>query len=148
VIALCLKLATSCSSDGTDGRKTLAVSPGRRDRTKRPIAWAKYSGVDALVAYTPTASRGTSTLSETIRTATNQRLVPAKNVAMRSDEPMSSETTTAGRFGCPHPEDSYLVGMQSRTSTSGGASSQDSGESSQEGPTSAASSALLGELCG
>ena len=55
----------------------LAVSPGRRDRTNRPIAWAKNSGVDALVAYTPTASRGTSTPSDTIRTATSQRLVPA-----------------------------------------------------------------------
>ncbi len=43
---------------GTEGRKMLAVSPGRRDRTKRPITWAKNSGVDALVAYTPTASRG------------------------------------------------------------------------------------------
>jgi hypothetical protein len=35
---------------GTDGRKMLAVSPGRRDRTNRPIACAKNSGVDALVA--------------------------------------------------------------------------------------------------
>ncbi len=64
---------------GTDGRKMLAVSPGRRDRTKRPIAWAKNSGVDALVAYTPTASRGTSTPSDTMRTATSQLLVPAEN---------------------------------------------------------------------
>ena len=59
----------------------LAVSPGRRDRTKRPIAWAKNSGVEALVAYTPTASRGTSTPSDTMRTATNQRLVSAENSA-------------------------------------------------------------------
>lgn len=40
----------SCSRLGTDGRKMLAVSPGRRDRTNRPTAWAKNSGVEALVA--------------------------------------------------------------------------------------------------
>ncbi len=74
----------------------LAVSPGRRDRTNRPIACAKNSGVDALVAYTPTASRGTSTPSDTIRTATSQRLVPAENSAMRAEEPGSSESTTVG----------------------------------------------------
>ena len=74
----------------------LAVSPGRRDRTNRPIAWAKNSGVDALVAYTPTASRGTSTPSDTIRTATSHRLVPAANSAMRADEPGSSDSTTVG----------------------------------------------------
>ncbi len=44
-----ISLASS-SRLGTDGRKMLAVSPGRRDRTNRPIAWAKNSGVDALVA--------------------------------------------------------------------------------------------------
>ena len=52
----------------------LAVSPRRRARTNRPTACAKYSGVETLVAKTPTASRGTSTPSETIRTATIQRL--------------------------------------------------------------------------
>ncbi len=40
----------SCSRLGTDGKKMLAVSPGRRDRTNRPMACAKYSGVEALVA--------------------------------------------------------------------------------------------------
>jgi hypothetical protein len=35
---------------GTLGRNTDAVSPRRRARTKRPIAWAKKSGVDELVA--------------------------------------------------------------------------------------------------
>ena len=35
---------------GTDGRNTDAVSPGLRERTKRPMAWAKNSGVDELVA--------------------------------------------------------------------------------------------------
>ena len=64
VVALLLELSLASSSRlGTDGRKMLAVSPGCRDRTNRPIAWAKNSGVDALVAYTPTASRGTSTPS-------------------------------------------------------------------------------------
>ena len=74
----------------------LAVSPGRRDRTKRPITWAKNSGVEALVAYTPTASRGTSTPSDTMRTATSQRLVSAENRLMRSEDPGSSESTTVG----------------------------------------------------
>ena len=74
----------------------LAVSPGRRDRTNRPIACAKNSGVDALVAYTPTASRGTSTPSDTIRTATSQRLVAAENAVMRAEEPGSSDSTTVG----------------------------------------------------
>ena len=55
------------------GRKTDAVSPRRRDRTKRPTAWAKKSGVEMVVAYTPTARRGTSTPSDTMRTATIQR---------------------------------------------------------------------------
>ena len=35
---------------GTDGRNTVAVSPRLRARTKRPIAWAKNSGVEADVA--------------------------------------------------------------------------------------------------
>ena len=38
------------SSTGTDGTNTDAVSPGRRDRTNRPTACAKNSGVEALVA--------------------------------------------------------------------------------------------------
>jgi hypothetical protein len=40
----------SPSSTGTLGTNTDAVSPGRRDRTNRPTAWAKNSGVEALVA--------------------------------------------------------------------------------------------------
>ncbi len=35
---------------GTVGRNTDAVSPRRRDRTKRPTAWAKKSGVEMVVA--------------------------------------------------------------------------------------------------
>jgi hypothetical protein len=35
---------------GTDGRKTEAVSPRLRARTKRPTAWAKNNGVDVEVA--------------------------------------------------------------------------------------------------
>jgi hypothetical protein len=50
VVADRLQIAASRSSGGTDGRNTDAVSPGRRARTKRPTAWAKNSGVDALVA--------------------------------------------------------------------------------------------------
>ena len=76
------------------GRKTEAVSPRRRARTKRPTAWAKKSGVEVDVAYTPTASRGTSTPSETIRTATIQRDVPWANSSIRAEAPLSSESTT------------------------------------------------------
>ena len=61
------------SSTGTDGRKIDAVSPRERARTKRPIAWEKNSGVEVVVAKTPTARRGTSTPSDTIRTATIHR---------------------------------------------------------------------------
>ncbi len=64
---------------GTEGRKTEAVSPRLRARTKRPTAWAKNSGVEVRVAQTPTASRGTSTPSETIRTATIQRSSDSEN---------------------------------------------------------------------
>ncbi|SKV50529.1 Uncharacterised protein [Mycobacteroides abscessus subsp. abscessus] len=74
----------------------LAVSPGVRDRTYRPIACAKNSGVEALVAYTPTASRGTSTPSDTMRTATIHSLVLAENCAMRSEDFGSSDNTTVG----------------------------------------------------
>ena len=86
----------SSSSTGTLGRNTLAVSPGRRARTNRPMAWAKNSGVEALVAYTPTASRGTSTPSDTIRTATIQRSSESANSAIRPDAFGSSESTTTG----------------------------------------------------
>ncbi|MDF2666759.1 MAG: hypothetical protein K0R81_2609 [Microbacterium sp.] len=58
------------------------------------MAWAKNSGVEALVAYTPTARRGTSTPSDTMRTATIQRLVPFENVSMRPEASASSERTT------------------------------------------------------
>ena len=64
------------------GRKTDAVSPRRRDRTKRPTACAKNSGVEMVVAYTPTASRGTSTPSDTMRTATIQRSSSSANSSM------------------------------------------------------------------
>ena len=42
--------AACCSSSGTDGRNTEAVSPRRRARTNRPTAWAKNSGVEVDVA--------------------------------------------------------------------------------------------------
>ena len=38
------------SSLGTDGKKTEAISPRVRARTKRPTAWAKKSGVEVVVA--------------------------------------------------------------------------------------------------
>jgi hypothetical protein len=43
-------LLANAMSGGTDGRKTEAVSPRFRDRTKRPTAWAKNRGVDVEVA--------------------------------------------------------------------------------------------------
>ena len=86
--------SASPNSTGTDGRNTDADSPGMRERTKRPIAWAKNSGVDAEVAYTPTERRGTSTPSETMRTATIHSSRDAENSSMRSEDPGSSESTT------------------------------------------------------
>lgn len=76
------------------GRNTEAVSPRLRERTKRPTACAKNSGVEIVVAYTPTASRGTSTPSDTIRTATIQRLLSSLKVSIRFEAPVSSERTT------------------------------------------------------
>lgn len=76
------------------GRKTDAVSPRRRERTKRPTAWAKNRGVEMVVAYTPTARRGTSTPSDTMRTATIQRSWPALKSSMRLEAAASSESTT------------------------------------------------------
>ncbi len=60
------------------------------------MAWAKNSGVEALVAYTPTARRGTSTPSDTIRTATIHRSSDSVKRAIRADAPASSESTSAG----------------------------------------------------
>ena len=80
-----------------DGRKTEAVSPRCRARTKRPTAWAKNSAVPTLVAYTPTASRGMSTPSETIRTATIHRSPDVANLAIFRLAAGSSESTTTGR---------------------------------------------------
>ncbi len=74
----------------------LAVSPRLRVRTKRPMAWAKNSGVDAEVAYTPTPRRGMSTPSDTMRTATIQRDSDEANSEMRSLAAFSSERTTVG----------------------------------------------------
>ena len=88
--------AASASSGVTEGRNTLAVSPGRRARTKRPMAWAKNSGVEVEVAYTPTARRGTSTPSETMRTATIQRWLLAEKCSIFSEAPLSSLSTTVG----------------------------------------------------
>ena len=48
------------------------------------------------MAYTPTARRGTSTPSDTIRTATIQRSVDSENASIRAPAPASSESTTVG----------------------------------------------------
>ncbi len=47
-----------------------------------------------VVAYTPTARRGTSTPSDTMRTATIQRSSLALNSSIRWDAPASSERTS------------------------------------------------------
>jgi hypothetical protein len=54
------------------GRKTWLTSGPRPaiTRTNRPTIWRKISGVFATVAYTPTRSRGMSTPSDTMFTAT------------------------------------------------------------------------------
>ena len=81
-----------------DGRNTDAVSPRCRARTNRPTACAKNSAVPTLVAYTPTASRGMSTPSETIRTATIHRSSESAKAAIFLLAAGSSESTTTGRF--------------------------------------------------
>ena len=48
------------------------------------------------MAHTPTASRGTSTPSDTIRTATIQRLSESPNWPIFFDDAFSSESTTVG----------------------------------------------------
>ena len=61
------------------------------------MAWAKNSGVEVEVAYTPTARRGTSTPSETMRTATIQRSCSeAEKRSIRSEAVLSSERIRAG----------------------------------------------------
>ena len=50
-----------------------------------------------LVAYTPTASRGMSTPSETIRTATIHRSPESANAAIFRLAAGSSDSTTTGR---------------------------------------------------
>ena len=50
------------------------------------------------MAYTPTARRGTSTPSDTIRTATIHRFSDSVKSAIRFDAAFSSESTTVGRL--------------------------------------------------
>jgi hypothetical protein len=70
------------------------VRAPRRQRTSRPTAWRKNSSVVVMVANTAIRSRGMSTPSDTIRTATIQRRVLFENSSMRADAPSSSERTT------------------------------------------------------
>ena len=65
----------------------------RVQRTRRPVAWRKNSSVTVLVANTPTRSRGMSTPSETMRTATIQGCSPSAKCSMRADAVGSSLTT-------------------------------------------------------
>ena len=86
-------------SRGSDGRKTWLIctfGAGVR-RMKRPITWRKNSSVRAVVAYTPTRRRGTSTPSETISTDTSQGADPEEKRAIRADASAASECTMSGR---------------------------------------------------
>ena len=86
-------------SRGSDGRKTCDIcclGTGVR-RMKRPITWRKKSSVRAVVAYTPTRRRGTSTPSETISTDTSQGAEPAEKRAIRAEASAASECTMSGR---------------------------------------------------
>ena len=66
-------------------------------RTTRPTAWRKNSSVVVVVANTAILSRGRSTPSLTIRTATIHGSVPVPKSAIRSEASGSSEVaTTAG----------------------------------------------------
>ena len=96
VVAFGFELAASPSRTGTEGTKTTR-SHRAAGRTNRPTACAKNSAVDTLVAYTPTASRGTSTPSDTIRTATIQRSSDMANFAIFLLAVGSSDSTTTGR---------------------------------------------------
>ena len=66
----------------------------RVQRTRRPTAWRKNSSVAVVVAYTPTRSRGMSTPSETIRTATSHGSEDVANRAISSDASGSSDVTS------------------------------------------------------
>ena len=54
--------------------------------------------MDTLVAYTPTASRGMSTPSDTIRTATIHRSPEVANAEIFLLAALSSDSTTTGRW--------------------------------------------------
>ena len=62
-------------------RLLVLARPGVQ-RTKRPTAWRKNSSVVVVVAYTPTRSRGMSTPSDTMRTATSHGSLAAAKRAM------------------------------------------------------------------
>ena len=70
-----------------------ARSP-RVHRTRRPVAWRKNSSVTVLVANTPTRSRGMSTPSDTMRTATIQGCSPSAKCSIRAEAVGSSLTTS------------------------------------------------------
>ncbi len=97
VVALGLHLAGQQQAGWapTAGRCWRSHPPGASARTGRwpgrRTAVSRHS-----CAYTPTDRRGTSTPSDTMRTATNHRLVPSEYWLIRSEAPGSSESTTVG----------------------------------------------------
>ncbi len=75
------------AASGSAGRYTQLGSAARPGivRTKRPTIWRKISGVLAALAYTPTRSRGMSTPSETMFTATiHGSREPRKSASLRA----------------------------------------------------------------
>ena len=79
---------------GRSRRSPRAGGPGRSGRRpgRRTAAWR------SSWRRRPTASRGTSTPSETIRTATIHRLSPSVKAAIFREAAFSSESTTVGRL--------------------------------------------------
>ena len=92
-----------------DEQERLLVPHPRVQRTRRPTAWRKNSSVVVVVAYTPTRSRGMSTPSDTMRTATIHGSLPAAKRAMwltprdrRTSPPPPAPRIGPGRGGrCP-----------------------------------------------
>ena len=96
VVALRLEFAGQLRRFGTDGGRRWPSSPGRRERTNRPIAWAKNNGVEGTGGVDAHRQAGHVDTPDTMRTATSQRLVPSENWLIRSEEPGSSDSTTVG----------------------------------------------------
>ncbi|GDY65261.1 hypothetical protein SAV14893_046540 [Streptomyces avermitilis] len=93
MVALDLHLVGEGEEVGDGGEEDgggLAAAPGPYETAD---GLREEEGVEMVVAYTPTASRGTSTPSDTMRTATIQRSSLWLNSSMRLEAPVSSDRT-------------------------------------------------------